>query len=183
MRADRRRACAALAFGALAPALPASAQQGAPGLDAPNPVPIRPDLWTSGQPTPAALRGLGALGIQAVVYLAPWSVPDAVADEPAILQAQGIAFVHLPIPFGAPTAAHREALTQALASLAGRRVLVHCQINLRASTMVFLHRVIAERAAPAAAWESVTRVWTPTGAWAALVREELRRHAIAFEPL
>jgi hypothetical protein len=32
--------------------------------------------------------------------------------------------------------------------LGDRKVLVHCQVNRRASSMTFLYRVIAETAAP-----------------------------------
>src|SRR5262249_10907309 len=74
----------------------------APALSAPNVVPIDANLVTSGQPSAKALAALRAEGFDAVVYLAPFTVPDAVKDEPAILAAQGIEFLHVPIPFGEP---------------------------------------------------------------------------------
>lgn len=152
-------------------------------LDAPNPVVISPRLVTSGQPTARALADLGRQGFQAVIYLAPSTVDDAVKDEPALLAAQGIEFVHIPIPFQAPTEAHRIALSQALLRLADRQVLVHCQVNMRASTLVFLHRVIEGREDPARAYEAVARVWSPQGAWRRLMLEQLAKHQITFEPL
>ena len=108
-------------------------------VTAPNVVVIEPNLVTSGQPSAAALAGLRAEGFEAVIYLAPSSVSDAVKDEPALLLKQGIEFVHVPIPFGAPTEAHFEAVSAEWARLKGKKVLVHCQVNMRASTMVFLH--------------------------------------------
>lgn len=180
LRRLSRRACLALL--PTAPAgWPAPALARAGELDAPNVVPIGPRLVTAGQPTAAALATLGSLGFQAVVYLAPWTVPDAVADEPARLARQGVAFRHIPIPFDAPTAAHAQAVSEALTALAHQRVLVHCQVNMRASSMVFLHRVIQGREDPATAYAAVRQVWVPRGPWRQLLQAELARHHIDFE--
>ena len=127
-------------------------------LDAPNVVVIGPRLTTSGQPGAEALAGLRQLGFEAVVYLAPSTVPDAVEEEPAILARQGIEFVHVPIPFGTPTQAHFETVSEALQRLRGKNVLVHCQVNMRASTLVFLYRVTRLGEDPSTAWQDVTRV-------------------------
>lgn len=152
-------------------------------LDAPNPVEISPALITSGQPTPKALSGLGALGVEAVIYLAPNSVPDAVRNEPELVKRQGIEFVHIPIPFNAPKEEHFAAVSEALMRLKEKKVLVHCQVNMRASTMVFLHRVIALNEEPARAYEAVTKVWSPDSAWRSLIVEQLKKNKIAFQPL
>ena len=66
-------------------------------MTAPNVVSIDARLVTSGQPSAQALGELGAEGFEAVIYLAPSSVSDAVADEPRILAKQGIEWVHLPL--------------------------------------------------------------------------------------
>jgi protein tyrosine phosphatase (PTP) superfamily phosphohydrolase (DUF442 family) len=178
----RRQALAALAGAWLAPALAGQAVPAASSLAAPNVVVIGPDLVTAGQPTAQALATLSMQGFEAVVYLAPASVPDAVKDEPALLSRQGIEFIHIPIPFHAPSVSHLEAVSAALQRLQGRRVLVHCQVNMRASTMVFLHRVIQDRHSPADAWDAVTRVWSPHGPWKRLVLDQLRQHGVAFDP-
>jgi protein tyrosine phosphatase (PTP) superfamily phosphohydrolase (DUF442 family) len=145
-------------------------------------VAIGPSLVTSGQPTAQALARLSAQGFEAVIYLAPSSVPDAIKNEGELLAKQGIQFTHIPSPFGSPTEEHFEALAAALQRLRGSKVLVHCQVNMRASTLVFLYRVIKENESPAAAWESVTRVWSPEGPWKNLVLSQLAKHGIKFEP-
>jgi len=149
---------------------------------APNRVDISPSLVTSGQPSAEELAALGAQGFEAVIYLAPPGVPDAVADEARIVGRQGLVFVNLPIRFDAPTAADFVAFTALVQALKGRRLLVHCQINLRASTLVFLHRAIVLREDPRVAWEAVRRVWTPEGPWRRLVEQQLASHGIAFDP-
>jgi len=173
-----RRRFALLAVLTLSAAWVARAQS----IAAPNVVAIGPHLVTSGQPTAAALAALGQQGFRAVIYLAPGTVADAVRDEPGLLASQGIEFVHIPIPFGAPTEAHFEALSAALGQREGQKVLVHCQVNMRASTMVFLHRVIKQGENPAVAWEAVTRVWSPDGPWKRMVVAQLTKHRIPFDP-
>lgn len=149
---------------------------------APNRVEITPRLITSGQPTAAELAALGDHGFSAVIYLAPPGVPDAVADEARIVGRQGLVFVNLPIAFDRPTAADVQAFGALMQALGERKVLVHCQVNLRASTLVFLYRSTVLREDPRAAWESVVRVWTPEGPWRQLVVDQLRLHGIPFEP-
>jgi protein tyrosine phosphatase (PTP) superfamily phosphohydrolase (DUF442 family) len=153
-----------------------------PALDAPNVVEISPKLVTSGQPTAAALAALAEQGFGAVVYLAPPTVPDAVKEEPAILARQGIAYVNVPIDFMRPEARDYEAFAAAMAANEGRKVLVHCQVNMRASSMVFLHRVIAGREDPDTAYQAVARVWSPSGAWKRFLVAMLRSHGVSFQP-
>jgi hypothetical protein len=62
-------------------------------------------------------------------------------------------------------------------------VLVHCQVNMRASSLVFLHRVIAGGQDAALAYASVSAVWSPQGPWRALLEAQLRKHGITFELL
>src|SRR5687767_1253377 len=107
---------------------------------APNVVEISPRLVTSGQPTAENLANLKTMGFEAVIYLAPPTVQDAVRDEPLIVTRQGLTYVNIPIRFDHPTEADFETFAGVLTGLGSRKVLVHCQINLRASSLVFLYR-------------------------------------------
>lgn len=165
---------------ALALALLAASVQAAE-LSAPNAVSVSPRLVTSGQPSAQELAKLKDLGFGAVVYLAPPTVQDAVRDEPAILERQGIAFVNIPIRFDAPSDADFDAFVAAMRGFGERKVLVHCQVNLRASSMVFLYRAIVLKENPRLAYEAVEKVWVPDGAWRPFIERTLRRHGIDFE--
>lgn len=151
-------------------------------LHAPNVVPISADLVTSGQPTAEALAHLSEQGFGAVIYLAPPTVSDAVPAEADMVRKQGMEFVNIPIPFNKPTSADFQAFVAAMDRLGGRKVLVHCQVNMRASSMVFLYRVIVRGAKPEQAYESVAKVWSPHGPWKDLLVAELRGAGVAFEP-
>lgn len=167
---------------ALGLALGAEVRAVEPGLRAPNVVPISPRLVTSGQPSAAALSGLAAQGFGAVIYLAPPTVPDAVPDEAGIVRGQGLAFVNIPIRFGSPTDADFRAFVEAMNRFRDRKVLVHCQVNMRASSMTFLYRVIVDHEPPERAYEAVAQIWSPLGPWKQLLLSQLSQAGISFEP-
>ena len=175
---------ALMALGCLlaAASLPAAAPP-APvaGIVAPNAVVIRPDLVTAGQPDRDSLLRLKAEGYAAVISLAPGDAADAVPDQAKILAAQGVEFVHIPIPWQTPEAKHLDAMAAAMQRLKGRKVLVHCQMNMRASALTFLYRTIYQKEDPAKAWSDVKPLWTPSNQWAAFIDAQLRANGIAFE--
>lgn len=150
-------------------------------IDAPNVVPISAQLVTSGQPTAGALAKLKEQGFDAVIYLAPTTVPDAVADEKSIVEKQGLTWVNIPINFQQPTAADVQQFVDTVNSMAGKKILVHCQINMRASSMVFLYRSIVKKEAPEKAYEAVIKVWSPSGVWKELIAAQLAQHQIRFQ--
>lgn len=125
-----------------------------PKLDAPNVVGISHLLVTSGQPTASALEQLVLLGFGAVVYLAPPTVPDAIRNEAEIVERQGSLYINLPIKFNSPTGADFESFVAALSRIGTKKVLVHCQVNMRASSMAFLHRAVVGKESPQTAYEA-----------------------------
>lgn len=147
----------------------------------PNMVPITERLTSSGQPSAAWLETLGARGYEAVIYLAPLTVGDAIPDEPQILARQSIDFVHIPIAFNQPTGADFDSFAAAMTRFAGKKVLVHCQINMRASSMVFLYRTIVGKEDPQVAFAAVEKVWTPNGVWKAFMQTQLQQHGAVFD--
>jgi len=161
----------------LAAPIGAAAQSG----DPPNLVVISERLTTSGQPPLAWLDKLKGNGYDAVIYLAPATVPDAVRDEPLTVSRQGLIFVNIPIRWEAPTAEDVRTFSAVLTALGQRKVHVHCQLNYRASSMVFLHRTLVGGEDPGQAYDAVSRVWSPTGAWRRLLQDQLNARGITFD--
>jgi protein tyrosine phosphatase (PTP) superfamily phosphohydrolase (DUF442 family) len=172
----------ALSIISLAAAIPALAAGPSSSFTAPNIVEISPTLVTSGQPRAAPLAGLADAGFNAVISLAPPTVPDAVADEAGIVERQGLSYLNIPIRFDNPTQEDFQAFAAALSALKDRKVLVHCQVNMRASSMVFLYRAVVLRDEPQHAYEAVTKVWSPNGRWKQFIVATLRNHGIGFDP-
>jgi len=134
-----------------------------------NHIDIDPRLGTSGMPTRAQFAAIAKAGYDVVINLAPDTVLGAHKDEAALVAAQGMAYEHVPVVFSNPTAQDYEAFVAALRRHAGRKVLVHCQINMRASTFVYLYRVLELNEDPDRAFESVQRIWQPDAAWRTLI--------------
>jgi protein tyrosine phosphatase (PTP) superfamily phosphohydrolase (DUF442 family) len=151
------------------------------GIVAPNTLALSPLLVTAGQPTRDSLLRLRAEGYDAVISFAPGNTPDAVSDQAAILAAQGVQFVHIPIPWATPEAKHLDAMADAMRGLAGKKVLVHCQMNMRASAMTFLYRTVHAKEDPATAWADVKKIWTPAEQWKAYVDTQLQVAGIPFK--
>jgi protein tyrosine phosphatase (PTP) superfamily phosphohydrolase (DUF442 family) len=176
----RRRIFLAITAGACLPACQL-AQAAETRIQAPNVVPISARLFTSGQPNLDTLSNLSRQGFEALIYLAPPTSSDAVPGEADIIRGQGMEFVNIPIQFGNPTQADFDAFVEAMNQFRNRKLLVHCQVNMRASSMTFLYRVIVGREKPELAYESVARVWSPNGPWKQLITDQLKIANIAFE--
>ena len=131
-------------------------------------------LHTAGQPTREELRALGAAGIRHVINLAMADSDGALADEAALLRAQGIGYDHQPIVFTAPSREHLRRFGAALEQHESEPILVHCALNMRVSAMIFMDRIDRKGIAPETALPDLTAIWTPGGPWRELIDSVLQ---------
>ena len=59
---------------------------------------------------------------------------------------------------------------------ARRNVLVHCQVNLRGSSFVFLYRVIHEKTPVGETAIKLNAVWAPDHVWRKFIDQTLQAH-------
>jgi len=138
-------------------------------------------LCTSAQPSPEQLAGIGDTGVRHVINLAMADSDAAVADEGAVLAAQGINYLHLPVAWERPQAAQFLLFAQVLYAMREDTVLVHCACNLRASAFVFLYRVIYESVPLAEAAGVLHAVWRPEGVWRDFLLVQLAERGFDYE--
>jgi protein tyrosine phosphatase (PTP) superfamily phosphohydrolase (DUF442 family) len=86
-----------------------------------------------------------------------------------------MAYVNIPVDWQQPTHEDFALFSAVMASAADRKVLVHCQMNMRASVFTFLYRVVHEEVPAADAFEAVRAVWQPNGQWAEFTGSVLER--------
>ena len=86
-------------------------------------------------------------------------------NEGAILAAQGVAYVNIPVRFSDPTAEDLRLFNDVMKSVEKKNVLIHCQINLRGSAFTYLYRVINESANEDQTRSKLTGVWMPNPTW------------------
>ncbi len=137
-------------------------------------------LHTAGQPDAAALATLAEQGFELVVNLAPPTSPGTVADEGKLVAEDGGTYVNIPVSWQQPTYEDFELFSAVMNGARDRKVLVHCQLNMRASAFTFLYRVIHESVPPEEAMQALRAVWVPRDQWATFTADVLARHDIDF---
>jgi protein tyrosine phosphatase (PTP) superfamily phosphohydrolase (DUF442 family) len=106
----------------------------------------REGLASSAQPKAEWLATAGEEKYEVLVNLAPPQSHGSLMNEGGIVGSKGVKYVNIPVDFGRPTAEDFRFFSEVMKASAGRNVFVHCQANFRASSFVFLYRVIHEGA-------------------------------------
>ena len=171
---NAKRAALLLLIGPMTPFLSA-AQEDELAI---NHVVINDRLHTSGQPESSQLSGLADRGFEMVINLAPPTTQGAIATEGKLVAENGVAYVNIPVDWRNPTYADFALFSGVLNQSGDRQVLVHCQVNKRASMFTFLYQVVHEQVPVDEAFEFVTRVWVPEDQWVTFGKRVLERHDI-----
>ncbi len=171
---NAKRMALLLLIGSMAP-LTGTAQQDELAI---NHVVINDRLHTSGQPESAQLSGLANRGFEMVINLAPPTTQGAIATEGQLVAEHGIAYVNIPVDWRNPTYADFALFSGVLNQSGDRQVLVHCQVNKRASMFTFLYQVVHQHVPVDEAFEFVKQVWVPEDQWVAFGKQVLDRHDI-----
>jgi protein tyrosine phosphatase (PTP) superfamily phosphohydrolase (DUF442 family) len=135
---------------------------------------ISPLLGTAGQPGPAQFDAIHAAGYEVVINLVPAGSPDWLPDEAQRVAALGMAYIHIPVIWAQPTRADLMQFFAALESNRGRKLFVHCVLNMRVSAFVLLYRVLRQGVPLAEAWQPLRRIWEPDDTWRAFIEAQLR---------
>mgnify|MGYP000001706313 CR=1 FL=1 len=98
-------------------------------------------LASAGQPSAAQLEDARALGFERVIYLAFTDNHTAIDDEDRVVKKLGMDYIHIPVDFEQPTLTDFKTFIGVMSEDNTTKTLVHCQVNFRASTFVFLYRV------------------------------------------
>ena len=137
---------------------------------------ISPQLGTAGQPAREQFDDLRAAGYTDIINLAMPQPFDGIADEAEITARLGLRYRNIPVVWKAPTA---EKLAEFFAEMDARRegrVLVHCALNYRVSSFVFLYRVLRLGVNPDAAREDLYQIWQPEGIWEWFIAERVHNN-------
>lgn len=139
-----------------------------------------PGLCCAGQPNRQQIARLAATGLDFVINLATEASTGHLADEAALWEAAGVDFTWQPVDWQRPGMADYRRFENWLASRRGKRCLVHCAKNYRASLLCFAYLCVNEGRDPWELWPLVLAVWEPDAAWSALGREVLAASGLAF---
>lgn len=140
-----------------------------------------PQFSSSGQPTAEQLKVVSEAGFKRVIYLAFSDNHTAIKAEDRVVKKLGMDYVHIPVDFENPTLEDFEDFAAVINRDKAKRTLLHCQINLRASTFSFLYRVIYAAVPMAKAKQDLDAVWVPDKVWYKFIVDVLKQHEMSQE--
>lgn len=133
-------------------------------------------VTTSGRIAPDDLAGMRAERYDVVVNLLPDTSEHATRDEAAIVDEQGLTYVHIPVDFSAPRHEELDEFTAVMDAYDGRTIHVHCAANYRVSVFYGLYAVRRGMWSLDDARQHIRDVWPdgPDPVWSDFIAEELR---------
>lgn len=149
----------------------------------PNLISVSTRIDTAGQPSEEQLIGLKQAGYDMVINLAPPDALGSIANEGSLVTWSGITYVNIPVDWDNPDIDDFHLFSDLLDITEHRHILVHCQVNRRASLFTFLYRVVHEHADVDEEYEKVTLIWSPEPHWLEFANNIMSDHQIDFEPL
>lgn len=138
---------------------------GAALMDAENTYQVFDWLWSSGQLSERDIAQLPALGIEAVINLAPPTSSNALPGEAELITRQGMAYVQIPVEWERPRLAQFAQFVGVLDAFTGRKVWIHCAKNMRVSAFVYLYRKQVLGEAEEQASFPMREIWRPNDVW------------------
>ena len=117
------------------------------------------NILTSGQPSQKVLEGLGTDDVEVVINLVRSSEGVYNPKEGEILQSNGIEYIHNPVSWSSPKDAQLQNFLDVMKRHEGKKILVHCRSNARASAFVAVYRANENPAAKAAKMQELKRFW------------------------
>jgi protein tyrosine phosphatase (PTP) superfamily phosphohydrolase (DUF442 family) len=97
------------------------------------------------------------------------------ATESKFVTLTGMNYVHIPVSWNRPTQDNLDNFFRIMDAHREQRVFVHCALNRRASSFVFLYRVIRQGIRPDIARVAVDAVWVPNRTWREFMNTQLKR--------
>ena len=94
-------------------------------------------ISSSGQPNEEQFKEIASRGFSTVINLAMPDSDHVLTNEGRTVTALGMDYIHIPVPFDAPSVDHLNSFTGYMNALGGKKVWVHCVVNARVSA--FLH--------------------------------------------
>jgi protein tyrosine phosphatase (PTP) superfamily phosphohydrolase (DUF442 family) len=142
--------------------------------DIKNYIQVNDHLSSAGQPLEEQLKFIKDAGFEVVINLGMLNNPEySLKDEAGSVRALGMDYIHIPVFFEHPTRQNLVDFFAAMDGSNGKKVFVHCAMNMRASTFVGLYNALRLAQPPEQAFEIMYRIWEPNEVWQAFIEKML----------
>ena len=131
---------------------------------------------SAGQPTADQLQAIDDQGFERIVYIAFTNNTNALPDEDQIVKGLGMEYMQVPVDFSNPLLDDFYAFADSMQRNTGKKTLLHCQVNARATAFSFLYRVLYEDVPIAEAKEDMNTVWQPNEVWRDFIFEVMAQN-------
>jgi len=122
---------------------------------------ITDTIGTGGQPSVSQLYDIAQNGYDVVINLATHNSENAIENEGSIVASLGMTYIHIPVPFEAPTREHLRKFFGFMNGLSEEKVFVHCAVNARVSAFVFKYLTMERKMQAEKATTPLLAQWLP----------------------
>ena len=122
---------------------------------------ITDTIGTGGQPSVSQLYNIAQNGYEVVINLATHNSENAIENEGSIVASLGMTYIHIPVPFEAPTPEHLKKFFRFMNGLSEEKVFVHCAVNARVSAFVFKYLTMEKKMQAEKASTPLLEQWLP----------------------
>lgn len=128
-------------------------------------------LVSSGQPSAEEFAAIRDAGYQLVINLVPVDASMALADEDKIVTGLGMDYVHIPVIWDSPQRSDVETFYDVMQRNRDKRVYVHCEVNYRASSFIYLYRRKFLGVNEKQARQDLQWIWAPNPTWTKFIAD------------
>jgi protein tyrosine phosphatase (PTP) superfamily phosphohydrolase (DUF442 family) len=134
-------------------------------------------LFTGGMPKAEELIDAAQKGVDVVINLAPHEVPNALPNEAELAHSLGMQYFNIPVNWNTPTRDGLDRFMKAMDANSGKKILVHCQANFRATAFVALYRILRDGWNPDDAMAGKHQIWDEEDypIWKMFIEQSLKR--------
>ncbi len=123
--------------------------------------PLTDSLLSSGMPTADQVQAIAQAGVDLVINLAPFDPEHDLNDEAGLVASARMDYLNIPVDWEAPKQKDLQAFMETMDQNRGRKILVHCRANYRATGFIALYRMLRLGWNREDALKDVQSVWDP----------------------
>lgn len=134
-------------------------------------------LISAGLPEAEEIPLLADAGVEVVINLIPTDAQQQIVNEEEVVVEAGMAFHRIEVDWQNPTLENYDQFESLMQEYQGKSVLVHCQLNWRASAFVYLHQRAMgnDDLSIMAPWGDLQQSFAKYPQWAELVEQVKQR--------
>jgi protein tyrosine phosphatase (PTP) superfamily phosphohydrolase (DUF442 family) len=122
-------------------------------------------IASSGQPTSEQFKDIAQNNYQVVINLAMPNSDQAIVEEGNIVAALDMVYIHIPVPFDAPTKNHLHKFIGIMEVFSSQKIWVHCVVNYRASAFLYQYQRLICGITSDDAKKIMLPSWKPNEVW------------------